>query len=248
VTRVTGLFPADIPIKCITDSIAGQLSCPLPHWHVTGLEDQDWQLAYREHFQPQQFGNTLWVCPSWCPPPQPDACNVILDPGLAFGTGHHPTTALCLEWLAHSVQHPGARFADTVIDYGCGSGILAIAAAKLGATDIHAVDIDPQALQATRQNARLNRVEKRVHTCLPDELPPQPVQLLMANILSGILMRLAPTFAGQVHFGGMLLLSGILETQAAGVIDSYRRWFDVATTGTREGWTCLSAVRNDASP
>jgi ribosomal protein L11 methyltransferase len=248
VTRVTGLFPAGIPVKHITDAVAGQLSSPLPHWHVADLEDQDWQQAYRDHFQPQQFGGTLWVCPSWCPPPQPDACNIILDPGLAFGTGHHPTTALCLEWLAHRTRYPDTCVADTVIDYGCGSGILAIAAAKLGATDVHAVDIDPQALQATTQNARLNRVEERIHACLPDELPPQPVQLLMANILSGILMKLAPTFAGRVQAGGMLLLSGILEDQAAGVIEFYRRWFDVDTTMTREGWVCLSAARNDALP
>ena len=190
-----------------------------------------------------RFGTRLWICPGGQLPdsPAPTANRPILielDPGLAFGTGTHPTTALCLEWL-DAADVAGQR----VIDYGCGSGILAIAAAKLGATEVSAVDIDPQALLATRDNAERNGVAQLITAELVESAKLTPADLLLANILAGPLESLAPTFAGLVRTGGRLVLSGILRNQAEAVATRYAPWFDIAPAVFRDDWARLDGVR-----
>lgn len=204
------------------------------------LEEQDWQQAYRDHFHPLQCADGLWIVPSWCIPPDPEAVSIRLDPGLAFGTGSHPTTALCLAWLA---QFPldGCR----VIDFGCGSGILAIAASKLGAAQVVAVDIDPQALDACRSNLEINAIDaSRVTLCAPDRLAQDPADLLIANILAGPLIELAPRFAELVRRGGGILLSGILKTQLKEIQSAYQPYFSLDPASFREDWVSLSGQRN----
>lgn len=238
-TRVIGLFPSDID----TDQVLARLSAclkpnPLPNYQFNPLEDKDWDRAWMEHFQPLHVGGQLWICPSWRAPVDPKAVNILLDPGLAFGTGSHPTTALCLEWLAH---HPMQK-AD-VVDYGCGSGILAIAAAKLGAKKVMAIDYDPQALQATRNNADKNGVSQNIVTGLPGELPEQPTDIVLANILANPLMELAPLFARLVKPGKYLVLSGVLAEQAEQVALHYRTWFRLQPHVERDGWVRMEGIR-----
>lgn len=238
-TRVIGLFPADIDTNQLLTQLAAKLAPrPLPAYQINPLEDKDWDRAWMEHFQPLHLGGNLWICPSWRAPVDPDAINILLDPGLAFGTGSHPTTALCLEWLA---LHPCAG--ETVIDYGCGSGILAIAAAKLGAKHISAIDYDPQALQATRNNADKNGISQHIVTGLPGELPEQPADLLLANILANPLIELAPLFARLVKPGKHLVLSGILTEQAEQVARCYQTWFHLLPRAERDGWVRMEGVR-----
>ncbi|MEW6692942.1 MAG: 50S ribosomal protein L11 methyltransferase, partial [Pseudomonadota bacterium] len=204
------------------------------------VEDQDWERAWMDQFQPLRFGEKLWIVPSWIEAPDAEAVNILLDPGLAFGTGTHPTTALCLEWL------DGADMAGkTVLDYGCGSGILAIAALKLGATDAWGIDIDPQALTATRDNAARNGIEaSRLHTGLPGALPKDALfDVLLANILMGPLIELAPTLTGHVRPGGRLVLSGLLGEQAEEVMAAYAADFDFDPPALKEGWARLTALR-----
>lgn len=203
------------------------------------LEEQDWELAYREHFTPIECAAGLWIVPSWCTPPEPAAISIRLDPGMAFGTGSHPTTALCLAWLA---QNPVEDC--SVIDFGCGSGILAIAACKLGARHVVAVDIDPQALAACLSNLEINAVDAaRVRVCAPDEFDADAVDLLLANILAGPLIELAPRFAGLVRRGGRILLSGILKTQLNEIQSAYHPYFRLDPASYREDWVSLSGQR-----
>jgi ribosomal protein L11 methyltransferase len=206
---------------------------------VKHLANQDWERVWIDHFKPMQFGKKLWVCPTAHTPPDPDAINLMLDPGLAFGTGTHPTTALCLEVLSEldiNNKH--------VLDYGCGSGILAIAAACLGAASVWAIDIDEQALQATIENAQRNHVYDQVITELPDGLPNDTCfDILLANILSEPLIELAPYFATLVDTKGILVLSGILAKQADAVCQAYKPWFSFDTPRQREDWVCLTATR-----
>ncbi|TQV64281.1 MAG: 50S ribosomal protein L11 methyltransferase [Halothiobacillaceae bacterium] len=204
------------------------------------VEDQDWERAWMDQFQPLRFGPRLWIVPSWLDAPDPEAVNILLDPGLAFGTGTHPTTALCLEWL------DGAEMAGkTVLDYGCGSGILAIGALKLGATRAWGIDIDPQALTATRDNAARNGIDpERLHTGLPGALPRgETFDVLLANILMGPLIELAPTLSAHVKPGGALVLSGLLAEQAEGVMAAYAGDFDFDPPALKDGWARLSAIR-----
>lgn len=212
---------------------------PLPEHHSEIIEDQDWERSWMDNFQPMRFGQRLWIVPSWHAAPEPDAVNLLLDPGLAFGTGTHPTTALCLEWLD---AHPPVD--RIVIDYGCGSGILGIAALKLGAREVWAVDNDPQALTATRDNAERNGVAERVKTFLPGDLPAMQSDLLLANILANPLIELASRFAALVRPGADLVLSGILAEQAESVAAAYRKAFTVAPPAQREDWVRLTGVRN----
>lgn len=215
---------------------ASTLMAHHPHLEITHeqLPDQDWERAWMDDFKPQQFGKRLWICPSWCPPPEPDAVNLMLDPGLAFGTGTHPTTALCLTWLE------GADLSHKqLIDFGCGSGILSIAALKLGAKNVHAVDIDEQALQATKNNAMTNQVSgQQLVISMPEALS-EPVDLIMANILLEPLMSLKLRFHELLKAQGQLVVSGILTEQEPILMASYQDHFAVTTCERLDGWSLI---------
>jgi ribosomal protein L11 methyltransferase len=208
------------------------------------LADRAWEREWLKDFRPMRFGQRLWICPGGQrPAPQAltdsvEPCLIELDPGLAFGTGTHATTALCLEWL-DSAQLHGKR----VIDYGCGSGVLAIAALKLGAAAALAIDIDPQALIATRDNAQRNQVAERLTVADPGSAPRAAAEVLLANILAEPLLQLAPAFAEFVVAGGDAVLSGILQNQAAAVASRYAAWFDMDPVTVRDDWACLTGVR-----
>lgn len=211
--------------------------------NIEQVEDQEWERSWMADFQPIQFGDNLWVCPSWQPPPDPTATNILMDPGLAFGSGSHNTTALCLQWLekAHLTN-------KTVIDYGCGSGILAIAAALLGAGKIIAVDNDPQAVLATLDNSQRNGLDlEHFHTYLPDALPQtlfeQPADILIANILAAPLIELAGHFARLLTPGGALVLSGLLTEQIDEVTAAYVECFDMAEPTLDGDWVRLDGIR-----
>ncbi|MCT7943466.1 50S ribosomal protein L11 methyltransferase [Shewanella holmiensis] len=206
---------------------------------IEQVEDKDWVREWMDSFHPIQFGQRLWICPSWREIPDPKAVNVILDPGLAFGTGTHPTTALCLEWL------DSLDLSDQeVIDFGCGSGILAIAAIKLGAKKVTGVDIDYQAIDASTANAERNDVADKLSLYLPEDQPENlQADVLVANILAGPLKELAPLIAEKVKTGGKLALSGLLQEQAQEVSDFYSQWFDMEPACYKEDWTRLSGTR-----
>ncbi|HYQ38700.1 MAG TPA: 50S ribosomal protein L11 methyltransferase [Pseudomonas sp.] len=211
----------------------------LPETQVERIEDQDWERSWMDNFQPMRFGRRLWIVPSWHQAPEPEAVNLLLDPGLAFGTGTHPTTALCLEWL-DGQDLTGC----TVLDFGCGSGILAIAALLLGAPQAVGTDIDPQALEASRDNAARNGIDPaRFPVYLPADLPQQPAEVVVANILAGPLVQLAPTITGLVKAGGRLALSGILAEQAEEVRAAYAGAFELDPTAEKDGWVRISGIR-----
>jgi ribosomal protein L11 methyltransferase len=234
---VKAVFEMDADADLIADALAQILpDPPAPSFEV--LPDTAWEREWLKDFRPMRFGRRLCVCPGGLPAGDPQAIRIELDPGLAFGTGTHPTTALCLEWL--DSQHVAGR---QVIDYGCGSGILAIAAARLGAASVLAVDIDPQALIATRGNAGRNGVVERIAITGDPLIGPDSADVLLANILAGPLVELAPRFAGAVRSGGRLALSGLLLEQAETVTAAYRPWFDIATTATRDGWVLIAGCR-----
>jgi ribosomal protein L11 methyltransferase len=245
--RLKALFDSEIDTTELLLSVAAALgeplSAPLRAARFETLADRAWEREWLKDFKPMRFGERLWICPggqlpSEAPPTANRFVLIELDPGLAFGTGTHPTTALCLEWL------DGADVADKrVIDYGCGSGILAIAAAKLGASVVSAVDIDPQALIATGDNAERNGVAPLITPQLVDDADLAPADILLANILAGPLESLAPTFAALVHPGGRLVLSGILQNQAEAVATTYAPWFDIAPVVARDDWARLDGVR-----
>ena len=236
--RVVALFPSDSDVEAIRDDLRGALQKPDIELQAEQLEDRDWSTTWRDDFHAMRFGERLWVCPSGESPPDPDAVVVQLDPGMAFGTGTHATTGLCLEWLD---AHPPVG--QTVIDYGCGSGILAIAAARLGARRVQAVDIDPQALIATRDNAGRNAVEQGIEVMLPDALDSGPVDLVIANILANPLIELSETLNSLVKPGGRIVMTGILAEQADGVMAAYRGWFDFEAPVRREEWVLLEGVK-----
>jgi len=216
-----------------------QMSSPLPVPGFEMLPDRAWEREWLKDFRPMRFGRRLWVCPGGLPAGDPDGIRIELDPGLAFGTGTHPTTALCLEWL--EAQSLDGR---SVVDFGCGSGILAIAAAMLGAATVRAVDVDPQALLATDANAERNGVRPKLEVTADPGLPRSGTDLLVANILAGPLVELAPDFAAAVRPGGRIALSGILEGQSNTVTAAYRPWFDIALTAMRDGWALLAGQRH----
>ena len=207
------------------------------------LEDQVWERSWMSDFKAMQFGERLWVCPSWQKPPEPNAVNIMLDPGLAFGSGSHATTSMCLQWLEKNIRDD-----IKVIDYGCGSGILAIAAALLGAAQVIAVDNDPQAITATIENAKRNNIPKGViETYLPDQLPDDPAALLsdilVANILAEPLMQLAEDLSHLVKPQGQIALSGLLAEQADGLLEHYGFWFEMDKALMSEEWARLSGTR-----
>ncbi len=238
---VTALYPEYTDVDAIVRHLRAQLGNEPPPPRIDLLPDADWASAWMAHYRPQRVGRDLWVCPSWLAPPEPAAVNILLDPGLAFGTGDHPTTALCLEWLAE--QPPRER---DVIDYGCGSGILAIAALKLGARRAHAVDIDPQALRVTQENAERNGVLSRLTISLPEELADAPADLVIANILALPLIELAPRLSALVRPAGQLLLTGLLREQAADVRAAYDDRFDFEER-QRGQWVLLIGRRKGHS-
>ena len=204
------------------------------------IEDQAWERSWMADFQAMQFGQRLWICPSWQSPPDPDAVNIILDPGLAFGSGSHATTAMCLQWL----EQANLR-GERVIDYGCGSGVLAIAAALLGARSVIAVDNDPQAITATIDNCKRNGLgQYQISTFLPELMPVGETDILLANILAEPLIELAGKFASLLKAKGKLVLSGLLQEQTAKVVSAYENWFEMDTPVTNQEWVRLSGTRN----
>ena len=237
-TEVMGLFDAETD-PAPTIAFFQQIFGEDVGYKVEQLEDKDWVREWMDHFHPMQFGKRLWICPSWRDVPNPDAVNVMLDPGLAFGTGTHPTTALCLQWL-DGLDLTG----KTVVDFGCGSGILGIAALKLGAARVIGIDIDPQAIQASHDNAERNGVAGQIELYLPADQP-QDVEadVVVANILAGPLRELAPLIAGHGKPGSLMALSGVLETQAVELEQIYGQWFDMDPTAVREEWCRLSGIK-----
>lgn len=198
------------------------------------VPDKDWERAWMDDFKPQRFGKRLWICPTWHTPPEPEAVNLMLDPGLAFGTGTHPTTALCLTWLEQAELSN-----KSVIDYGCGSGILSLAAVKLGAQHVYAVDIDPQALQATQNNAEVNHInEQQLSITMPESLQ-DPADLLIANILLAPLLHLKDRFQQLLHPGSNLVVSGLLAEQAEVLITSYESTFTHVKKEFLDGWALV---------
>jgi ribosomal protein L11 methyltransferase len=243
-TRVTGLFDSETDIdqlcSLVRDSWHQQTQQTLSEIEVTLVEDKDWERAWMDDFKPLQFGKRLWIVPSWHDVPDPEAANLMLDPGLAFGTGTHPTTALCLEWL-DGQDVTGKQ----IIDYGCGSGILGLAALLLGADHVIGVDTDPQALEASRDNARRNEVgDKRLDLYLPEGEPDTQADVMLANILAQPLIGLASHLASRVKPGGHLVLSGILSSQAREVMEAYEPWFTMDEPVAREDWIRLTGRRN----
>ena len=238
-THLLALFEADTDPANLVAHLQLLTGGELPAHEIEHIADQDWERSWMDNFQPMRFGRRLWIVPSWHAAPEPEAVNLLLDPGLAFGTGTHPTTALCLEWL------DGQELANcTVIDFGCGSGILAIAALLLGAPQALGTDIDPQALEASRDNASRNGIDPaRFPVYLPADLPQQPAEVVVANILAGPLVSLAPQITALVKAGGRLALSGILAEQADEVRAAYADAFDLDLTAIKDGWVRISGVK-----
>jgi ribosomal protein L11 methyltransferase len=236
-TRMQALFPAESADAGLIVSLSQLLNVATARITVRAVADRAWEREWLRDFHAQRFGERLWICPHHEIAP-PDAVCVRLDPGLAFGTGSHPSTAMCLEWLD---QQPPVGL--DVIDYGCGSGVLAIAALKLGARRACAYDIDPQALLATRANAEANSLAGHLEVCANAEQLPDRVDVVLANILSETLLTLAPQLAERVASGGRVLLAGLLEWQQAEVAAAYSAWFDMRCYARRDGWVTLGGER-----
>jgi len=236
VIRLTALFSEATDPERALARAAAALGESLPAYSTATTPGGDWVRKTQAQFTPIRVTDRLWIVPSWCTPPDAVAVNITLDPGLAFGTGAHPSTLLCLRWLAENLWR-GA----SVLDYGCGSGILAIAAAKLGAARVTGIDIDPQAVATSRGNAAANGVVADFGS--PEELPPETVDVALANILANPLELLAPLLAARVRVDGSIVLSGILEAQAGAVAAAYERWFNIEPWGMADGWVALAGVR-----
>ena len=232
-TDVIALFDAETDLAPILTALQGSHLLEQGFaYKIEQIEDKDWEREWMDNFHPMKFGKRLWICPSWREIPEPDAVNVMLDPGLAFGTGTHPTTALCLEWL-DSLDLEG----KTMIDFGCGSGILAIAALKLGAKSAVGIDIDPQAILASRNNAEANGVADRLQLFLSDDKPANlKADVVVANILAGPLKELYPIISQLPKAQGNLGLSGILASQAQSVCEAYAQTFELEPVVEREEW------------
>jgi ribosomal protein L11 methyltransferase len=235
-TRLTALAKPDSDARSLLACAARLAGVPAPEFRTSRVEDADWVGRAREQFGPIRVGARLWIVPSWHTPPDPPAVVVRLDPGLAFGTGSHPSTRLALAFLEATI-----RGGERVLDYGCGSGILAIAAAKLGAREAAAVDVDPRALEVASANARLNAVALRV--AAPERLPAGTYDVLVANILANPLIALEPELAARTRRGGRVALSGILGAQAVEVTAAYRADFDCTTSAPEEGWVLIEGRR-----
>jgi len=237
-TQVAGLFEANVDTQAIAQRLRAGLG-ELGNLRWEQLEDKDWSRAWMDDYHPIQCGQNLWICPSWTAPPDPNAVNLMLDPGLAFGTGTHPTTFLCLQWLEQT-QCQG----KTVVDYGCGSGILGIAALLLGAKSALGVDIDPQALLATQDNALRNQLDAdRFPVYLPGKAPSGQADIVLANILAGPLVDLAAEIVARLSQGGQICLSGVLAIQADSVMAAYAGWIEFDPVVTLDEWCCLTGTR-----
>ncbi|MBD2810146.1 50S ribosomal protein L11 methyltransferase [Xenorhabdus sp. Vera] len=239
-TDIIGLYDAETDMKEVVSQLEQVPLLGKGFTHkIEQLEDKDWEREWMDNFHPMLFGKRLWICPSWREVPEPDAVNVMLDPGLAFGTGTHPTTSLCLQWL-DGLELEG----KTVIDFGCGSGILAIAALKLGAKQAIGIDIDPQAIQASRDNAERNGVSDQLTLYLSKDQPKDlECDIVIANILAGPLRELAPIIGSLPKSGGFLGLSGVLASQAEGVAQAYNNEFVIDPIAEQEEWCRITGIK-----
>ncbi|MEJ6474346.1 50S ribosomal protein L11 methyltransferase [Pseudoalteromonas piscicida] len=236
-TTVIGLFEANHDMQAVVDYLQSQHNKPL-NYKLEQLEDKDWEREWMDNFHPIKFGERLWICPSWRDVPDPTAVNVLLDPGLAFGTGTHATTALCLKWLEQ--QDLSGK---TVVDFGCGSGILGIAAIKLGAERVIGIDIDPQALIASRENAERNGVADQLEVYLPENQPEFSADIVVANILAQPLRELHEIILGFLGDEGAIAMSGILAEQAQSVADVYAPFIHLDDIAQEGEWTRVSGVK-----
>ena len=236
VSRLSALFASDSVARAAFRAASDAIARPAPPHETLVVEEQDWVRATQAQFGPIRIAEDFWIVPSWAEAHAPDAINLRLDPGLAFGTGSHPTTSLCLEWL-----HAHVQGGESLLDYGCGSGILAIAGARLGAARVVGSDVDPLALRASEDNARANGVAASF--LLPDALAPGSFDIVVANILANPLALLAPALASRVRPGGRIALSGILDPQANAVAATYAPWFTIARWKVRDGWVLLAGER-----
>ncbi len=236
--RVSALFESDKDVVAILCKASADIGLEqTAEYRIETLDDNDWVRLTQSQFEPIPISPRLWIVPTWHTPADPNAINIILDPGLAFGTGSHPTTRLCLRWLDSNLQG-----GETVLDYGCGSGILAIASLKLGAAHAVGVDVDLQAVSSSRANAIANQA-KNVGFYLPDHAPQTSYDVVVANILTNPLRLLAPLLAKATRAGGKIVLSGILEEQAQDVMNIYQQWFDLDIPVFSDGWSCLSGLK-----
>ncbi|HKR43133.1 MAG TPA: 50S ribosomal protein L11 methyltransferase [Paraburkholderia sp.] len=236
-SRVIALIGADQDPAVLLMAASNELGlAQTPKFSLREVEEQDWVRLTQSQFDPIQIGERIWVVPSWHDAPDPNALVLELDPGLAFGTGSHPTTRLCMEWLEQHVQ-PG----NSLLDYGCGSGILAILAQKCGANPVIGIDIDPQAVESARHNSERNRAQ--VTYGLPDDCPAGEFDIVVANILSNPLKLMASMLSSRVKPGGRIALSGILARQAEEVAQVYAQWIDISVWREHEGWVCLAGTR-----
>jgi ribosomal protein L11 methyltransferase len=242
-SRLQALFPFETSPRELVASLSHVLRVAPENLRVETLADKVWEREWLRDFHPMCFGQRLWVSPHHAHVHTEGAVIVRLDPGLAFGTGTHATTAMCLSWLDQHV-----RDGDVAIDYGCGSGVLAVAAVKLGARAAYGYDIDSQALTATHDNAAANDVGARVHVVAKDADLPANADILLANILCGPLCELAPRFAALIRPGGRIVLAGLLDAQADEVTRAHSPWFDIAPFASRDGWTALAGSRRTSAP
>ena len=246
-TTLVGLFAQgshEVQLHMALQNAAEVCGLSAPEYRIGVLQDQVWERTWMDTFKPMRFGHKLWICPTHAEVPDPDAVTLRLDPGMAFGTGTHATTAQCLQWLGLQTEHSVKPLeGKTVIDYGCGSGVLAIATLLLGASHCWAVDIDEQALQATRENARINHVDAHLHVAQPESLDQINADIVLANILFQPLIQLADTMAEKVRPGGSLVMSGILEEQMQPLRQRYARDFQFLEERSTDGWALMSAIR-----
>jgi ribosomal protein L11 methyltransferase len=240
-TEIVGLFPFDADMTAIIAAIQTHADLqPLSDITLEEVADTDWERVCMQDFKPMRFGERVWICPSWEIPPAPEAINIMLDPGLAFGTGTHPTTALCLEWLDQ--QDLQDKF---LIDYGCGSGVLAIAAALLGAAKVIGIDNDPQAILASESNRALNGLHpQQMQVFLPGETELPQADVLVANILAGPLEELTPIITALVKPGGKLILSGVLTQQTSSLMETYQHHFTMLPPVIRDEWVRVEGTRH----
>ncbi|MEO8631548.1 MAG: 50S ribosomal protein L11 methyltransferase, partial [Betaproteobacteria bacterium] len=234
---LSALFETDVDyVSSVREAITSAGLDVLPTLHTEAVAEQDWVRSTQQQFGPIEISPRLWIVPSWCDPVSAQAVNLRLDPGLAFGTGSHPTTWQCLRWLDENLA-----IGASLLDYGCGSGILAIAAQKLGAGPVIGIDVDNNAVAASRENAAKNQAAATFFS--PEHLTDQAFDVVIANILANPLRVLAPLLARRTRIGGQICLAGILDAQALSVQEAYSAWFELNTLYPRDGWTCLAGVR-----